>query len=242
MSTAGDGAPRLAAPTPVTITTVEELVRHRLSLALGGRRGIVEAAIPTLTFTVVFITTDQLRPALIGSLALAVLAVLVRLLQRSSVQYAVNSLIGIGIGALIASRTGRAEDVFLPGIIYNAVNGALLLLSIVVRWPLVGMLIGSATGDPTGWRRSPSLVKLCTRLTWILLVPNLIRVSVQLPLYLAGQTGWLAASKLALGWPLHVAAFALMLWLLARGHTPLAPEDTAVLEDTAPEADERATS
>ncbi len=208
---------------PVTETTVEELIRHRLALALGGKRGIVEAAVPTLTFTTIFLSTRELRPALVASVAMAVVAVLIRVVQRSSVQFALNSLVGIGIAALIASRTGRAEDVFLPGILYNAGNAALLLLSIAVRWPLVGLLIGSATGDPTGWRADPAIVRLCSRLTWILVLPMIVRVAVQLPIYLAGpdHVGWLAATKLALGWPLHVAAFAGMLWLLARGRTPL---------------------
>ncbi len=206
---------------PVTESTVEELIRHRLALALGGKRGMVEAAIPTLTFTTIFLSARELRAALVTSVAMAVVALVVRLAQRSTVQFALNSLIGIGIAAAIAARTGRAEDVFLPGIIYNAVNAAILLLSIAVRWPLVGLLIGSATGDPTGWRQNPAVVKLCTRLTWILVVPTLIRVAVQYPLYLADKVGWLAATKLALGWPLHVAAFALMAWVLARGRTPL---------------------
>jgi hypothetical protein len=78
----------------------------------------------------------------------------IRVVQRSTVQFAVNSLLVIGLAAFVASRTGRAEDVFLPGIIWNAVAGAVLLISVLVRWPFLGLIIGSATGDLTGWRRS----------------------------------------------------------------------------------------
>ena len=51
------------------------------------------------------------------SLAVALLAV--RLVQRQSVQFVVNSLVGIAIAAVFASRTGHAKDVFLPGILWN---------------------------------------------------------------------------------------------------------------------------
>jgi hypothetical protein len=92
-----------------------------------------------------------------------------------------------------------------------------------VRWPVLGFLIGSVTGDPVGWRRDPATVRLCSRLTWLLVLPCALRVLVQYPLWLAGAVGWLGAAKIALGWPLQIAALFGMVWLLARGRTPLSP-------------------
>ena len=145
------------------------------------------------------------------------------MLARQPVQFVVNSLVGIGIAAVFASRTGKAEDVFLPGIIYNAVYAVGLSLSVLVRWPLVGLMLASVTGDLSGWRKDPAVVQLCSRLTWVLAVPCVVRVAVQYPLYLGGQVGWLGVTKIALGWPLQVAALAAMVWLLARGRTPITP-------------------
>ena len=216
-----EASPPGGATAAITATTVEELVRARLSDALGGRRGMVEAALPTLAFTAVYIPTKELRPALVVGVLIGVALVAVRVLQRSTVQFALNSLFVTAFAAFIASRTGRAEDVFLPGIIWNAVVGTVLIVSNLARWPFLGLLIGTATGDLTGWRRQPEVLRLCTRLTWIFVVPNVVRVIVQLPLYLAGKVGWLAAMKLALGWPLYIAALAAMVWVLARGRTPL---------------------
>jgi hypothetical protein len=57
-----------------------------------------------------------------------------------------------------------------------------------------------------------------------------IRVLVQGPIYLAGKNGWwdedaavtaLGASKIAMGWPLQIAALAAMVWLLSRNKTPV---------------------
>lgn len=201
--------------------TVEAVVREQLSKALGGRRGMLESAVPTIGFTATFLPTRDLRTALFVGIGAAVVLLGLRLAQRQSVQFVVNSLFGIGIAAVFALRSGRAEDVFLPGIIYNAAYSVGLVLSIVLRWPLVGFMIGSVTGDPTRWRSNPAIVRLCSRLTWLLALPCVLRVAVQYPLYLGGEVGWLGVTKIALGWPLQVAALAGMVWVLARGRTPI---------------------
>jgi hypothetical protein len=165
----------------------------------------------------------------------------VRLVQRGPVQYCVNALVGIGIGCLFVWLSGRgggdesqrALAYFLPGILYNAGYSAVMVLSILVRWPLVGLIVGSVSEDPTGWRRDPQVVRLCSRLTWLLVLPCLLRVAVQAPVWLAGRAAedtdpWLTAlgvAKVAMGWPLQVAALAAMLWVLARDRTPVVRPD-----------------
>jgi hypothetical protein len=212
--------------------TVEQVVRAQLAKALGGPRGIVESAVPTALFTVCFLVSDNIRLSLIVSIGVTAVLLAVRLVQRSSTQFVVNALIGIGIGALFAYRAsqsgGTEEDVaravFTPGLIYNGVYTVVIVLTIVIGWPLVGFMVGSVMGDPTAWHSDRAMVRLCSQLTWILVVPCLIRVAVQLPLWLDHQIGLLGASKIALGWPLQLAAFAAMGWLLSRNRTPLEPD------------------
>jgi hypothetical protein len=207
--------------------TVEAAVRAQLAKALGGVRGILEAAIPTISFTVSWISTEDLKLSLIVSISLAVVLLLARIVQRSTPQFVINSLIGIAIGAFFASRTGDAKDFFLPGILWNAGYMVGMLLSIITRWPVVGFLIGSVTGDPTAWHKDPGIVKLCIRLTWLLMLPCAVRVAVQGPVYLFGggdqAVAALGVAKIAMGWPLQVAALAAMLWVLSRGRTPIKP-------------------
>lgn len=220
--------------------SVEQVVRKHLGDALGGSRGMLEAAVPTITFTVLFLTLHDLRLAIIVSVGFALVLLAVRLVQRSSPQFVLNAVFGIGIGALFAWRAARgggdageqALAYFLPGLIYNAGYGALMVLTIVVRWPIVGFLVGSVTGDPTAWHADREVVRLCSRLTWLLAIPCVLRVAVQGPVYLAGRNGWwstdsavaaLGVAKLAMGWPLQVAALAAMVWLLSRNATPIAP-------------------
>ena len=205
--------------------TVEQLVRGQLAKALGGRRGIVESAVPTALFTISWIISHDLKASLVISVVATVALLVVRLAQRSTVQFVLNSLFGIGIAALFASRSGEARDVFLPGILYNGGYAVVFILSIVVGWPLLGFMIGSVTGDPTAWHQDRGLVKLCSQLTWMMAAPCILRVVVQYPLWATDHVALLGTSKIVLGWPLQIASFAAMAWLLGRNHTPLEPKD-----------------
>ena len=228
----------MAPTTPVGTETVESVVRAQLSKALGGKRGMLEAATPTIAFTVMFLTTKDLRTALVVSVSAAMVLLVVRVVQRSTPQFVLNSRVGIAIGALFAWRSaqggGDASDnalaYFLPGLIYNAGYAVVMTFTIVIGWPIVGFMVGSVAGDPTAWHREPQVVRLCRNLTWMLILPCVIRVAVQLPIYLGGRAAddadpYIAAlgvSKLLLGWPLQIAALTAMVWLLSRNRTPVA--------------------
>ena len=103
-------------------------------------------------------------------------------------------------------RTGRAQDIFLPGILYNGALAALSLVTVAIGKPLVGFIIGAAVGDPTGWTKDRGLVKMTSKLTLVLAVPYLTRFVIQLPLFLAGQVILLGVAKVVLGWPMLIAA------------------------------------
>lgn len=199
---------------------------------------MVEAAVPTALFTVCWLGLGSMRWALIVSVLSAAVLLVARLVQRSTVQFCVNALIGIGIGWLFANYAARgggteqdqALAYFLPGILYNAGYAALMSFTCLIRWPLVGFMVGSVTGDPTGWRRDRQVTSLCTRLTWILAAPCLVRVAIQGPLWLAGTSAsidpdtvvaLLGTLKIILGWPLQILTLTVMAWTLGRNHTPL---------------------
>jgi hypothetical protein len=205
--------------------TVEAAVRAQLAKAFGGRRGTIETAVPTIAFTLAWIFTEQLQLSLILSGGIAVVLLVIRIVQRSTPQFVLNSLFGIGIGAFFALRSGKAEDAFLPGMLWIAVVEAIMIFSILVRWPFMGFMLGATNPeDPLAWHRDKGIVKLCTKVSWIMVLPGLIKLTVQIPLYLAGQVFWLGIAKVALGWPVYLAALATVGWVLARGRTAVQPQ------------------
>jgi Protein of unknown function (DUF3159) len=218
-------APLSLGRVPEGATTVEEVVRARLAESVGGLRGSLEAALPTVAFVVVWSLSHQVRPALGAAAVVVVVALVARLATRQSPRFALSSLVALAIAAAFALRSGRAEDAFLPGILYSCGLLAVTLLSVVTRWPLIGFLVGAAAEDPVAWRRHHGLVRLCQRLTLVLAGLYAVRVVVMLPLYLAGEVGWLGVCKVVLGWPLYLLAVAAMGALLLKGRTPLHPDE-----------------
>ena len=150
-----------------------------------------------------------------------------RLAQRQSLQYVLSAVFATAIAAFFALRSGKAEDAFLPGIMINAVYAVGTLVSVLTRYPLIGFVVGAgdpeAKTDPLRWRRDPSMVQVCGRLTLVMVAMFAIRVAVMYPLYLAGNIAALGAAKIALGWPLWAAAIAVMGAMLMRGATPHTP-------------------
>jgi hypothetical protein len=208
--------------------TVEDLLRDKLSEAIGGWRGAVESAVPTLAFALTWSVTKDLRTSLLVAGACVGVFLLVRLVQRQDPRFIAYAAVGIGISAFFALRSGKAEDAFLPGMLQNAGLLVLLLVTNLTRWPLFGFVVGVAepeafTEDPTWWRRHKGIVTVAMRLAWVLIALNVVRLAIMVPLYFAEQVAALGVAKVVLGWPAYLLAITAMGAILVRGHTPIDP-------------------
>jgi hypothetical protein len=176
--------------------------------AVGGIRGLVESILPPLLFLVVYTLTQQLAPSVLAPLGLAVVFIVVRIAMRQPVMSAVVGALGVGVSAGLALLSGRAADNFLPGLIINVVLLLAMLVSLVVRRPLIGVMVGLITGD-TAWRADPAKVRVAFIATVLWAVLPALRLAVELPLYLAEDAAGLATMKLLLGIP----PYAILLWV-----------------------------
>lgn len=214
--------------------TVEALIRHRLGEALGGVRGSLETTTPMLAFVIVWATTKDRTLSLGAAAVVTVLLALARLVQRQTLQFVLTGVFATALAAFFALRTGQAEDAFLPGILTSLAYLIGSLVSVLVRWPLVGLMLGAvdqeavAEGDWFRWRRNPAAVAVCTRLTLVMVGVYVIRVGVMGPLYLADNIAGLTVTKVLLGWPLWAGAVAVMGAMLLKGSTPIDPDDELV--------------
>ena len=212
--------------------TVEDLLRDKLSEAIGGWRGAVESAVPVVAFTVTWTRTQDLRTALVVAGACVALLLVVRLAQRQDPRFIAYAAVGVGISAFFALRSGKAEDAFLPGMLQNAGLLVLLLVTNLTRWPLFGFVVGVAepeafAQDPTWWRRHAGIVTVAARLAWVLIALNVVRLAIMVPLYLAEQVAALGVAKVVLGWPAYLLAVTAMGAILVRGRTPIDPNRVA---------------
>jgi len=189
-----------------------------LLAAMGGVRGIVESVLPGVVFLVVFTITHQTAPSVIAPAALSVLFIVARLVQRQPIGPAVSGAVLIAVSAALALWTGNTADNFLLGFVVNGVFAAVLLVSLLARWPLVGVVVQLLTGgdlSDSSWRREAAKSRVATIATIVLLAVFVIRLAIELPLYAAGAAGALGVTKLALGLPLYALALWIA-WLLVR--------------------------
>ena len=181
--------------------------------ALGGRRGVLDAGLPTLVFVVAFTLTST-RPAALAALASGVLVVGVRLARREPVRQAVSGLLGLAVAVVLAvwTRGGDGTGFFLYGIGVNTVYAAVFAGSVVVRRPLVGVLVAALSGD-RGWHDDPGRLRAFAVVTlgWTALF--VLRAGLQAGLLSQG-VAVVGVVRLVMGLPLTVAALAASWWYL----------------------------
>jgi len=169
--------------------------------ALGGWRGFVATALPSLVFVVTWVITFNLNLSLILALITAAVAAVVQLILRDTLQHVINGLIGIAISAAAAKFTGKPEDAFLPGLVINVSYGTVYLIGQLIRKPILGFVIGGLLGDLTSWLKDPAKVKAAWIAGWFWVGLFVIRMIVQTPLYLAGEVAALGFTRVIMGWP-----------------------------------------
>lgn len=213
-----DGAPGKPAP-----TMAESMTRYAQSSgirrradgqldvlhAVGGWRGLIEAILPGAVFLVVFVATQRLNWALVGALGVAAVFTLYRLIQRQTLAQAVAGLVGVGVCALVAERSGQAIDYYVTGFWLSGAYGLALLISIAVGWPLLGVVFGFIRGEGVEWRADPVRLRSYRFATALVVLMFGARLLVQLPLYFAENVTWLGITRLVMGVPLYAG----VLWI-----------------------------
>ena len=180
--------------------------KELLNKAIGGWRGLIDSALPSMLFIVIFVFQKNLNNALIASLALGGVLLLIRLFERKSLTQVFSGFLGLSISVFLTWRTKDASNFFLTGIVTNGIYGFFLLISVLIRKPLIGYLVGSLVGDTTGWLKHPLLVRAYTTVTWLWVAVFGLRLLVQIPLYLNDSIALLGSVKIFMGWPLYLFA------------------------------------
>lgn len=214
---------------------------HALLEAMGGVRGLIESLLPGIVFLVLYATTKSVWLSVLVPLVISVGFVAWRVLQKGQPVLAFAGLIGVGISAAVALFTGQGEDNFLWGFTVNAVLVLVLLVSMLLRKPLVGVIAGALTATPYAWRteRAKRAVAWQSTILWLIVIGA--RLAVQVPLYLAAEQGTagaielLAGAKILMGVPLYLATL-WVTWLMVR--TVLETPDADTPSGT-PEAETR---
>lgn len=170
--------------------------------AFGGVRGMIDMTLPGLVFIVTYNITHQVATSAWAALALSALFVVVRLAKRETIQHAFSGVFGVAIGAWISMKTGKAENFYLPGLLWNVGYCVGLAVSAMVRWPLIGVMLGPVTGEMFTWRhQNPGRLAAYTKATWAWVAVMGVKPLILFPLYFTGNVNLLGWLKVALGIP-----------------------------------------
>jgi hypothetical protein len=188
--------------------------------ALGGWGALLDIGLPWIAFLIVYAASDHdLSLALIVAVACGAAVAVLRVLRKQPLRNVAGGFVGVLISAWVANRTGDAKDVYVPGFITNLAYFALYTFTVLIRWPLFGVLYGVITQTGTAWRRDPAMLRGFTRATLVFATLFALRLVVQVPLYLIDSLNALGIAKVGMGLPLY----ALALWLayaVLRGSLP----------------------
>ncbi|MGK2956527.1 MAG: DUF3159 domain-containing protein [Solirubrobacterales bacterium] len=197
---------------------IDEKEERNLLDEMGGPQGIADSSLPGLLFIAVYsLSGANLEASAIAAVGLGALIGAYRLIKGESVKYAAGGFIGVLLAGFIATKTGKAENFFLPGLLFNAGYAIAYAVSILVKWPLIGVFVGPLIGEGTQWRQDPERVKLFSQASWLWVGLFVTRLAVQLPLFLAGSLLALGIAKTVMGLPIFALALYFTYLILKRG-------------------------
>ena len=152
--------------------------KEKIISALGGRKGIIDSTVPSVVFLGSYNITKNLEVCMLISLVLATFLLILRLIRRDKLMHTISGFM------------------------------AVYLISIIVKWPVIGLMLGAILGENLAWRKDPLRLRAYTYATWIWFALFATRLAIQYPLYLADNFNALGVANIFLGFPLY----ALALW------------------------------
>lgn len=195
--------------------------QESLVVLLGGRRAALDATLPPLAFVVGYLAgRGSVGAGVVAALAVSVAIAAWRLAHHARPRAVLLGVSGVAVAALIVLRTGHAADFFLVRIATNAASAAAWMASIIIRWPLLGVVVGAVLGQKTRWRRDPALLRAYGRASWVWVLQYVVRVAVLLPLWYADQVVALGVAQAVLTWPLVALCLVVSWWVIRRSLPP----------------------
>lgn len=199
------------------MATRTERDNESLVALLGGRTASIDATLPVVAFVVGWLVGGRsVWGGAIVAIVVGVAVAIFRIARGKRPRAVLIGLLGVSVAALIALYTGRAEDFFLLQLASNAASALVWIISIVLRWPLLGVVIGFVLGQKTRWRKDRALVRAYSLASWIWVLQYALRVVVFGIFYYAHAVIALGVARVAMSWPLVVLCLLVSGWVLAR--------------------------
>lgn len=187
---------------------MQEHEKDKVVAALGGKNGIIDSTLPSLLFLLYFNISHSLSAAAISAVLCALVLAVFRLIRKDTLKHALIGLVGVIFCGFFAWKTGSAKNYFAPSLWKNSGFAFFYLVANLIKWPIIGVILGPVLGENLEWRKDPARLRVYTRAGWVWVALFVIRLIVQLPLYHLGYLNALGIANIFLGLPLYL----LTLW------------------------------
>lgn len=204
---------RKAAAARLGLETVDgkpSLSKQSMLSAVGGWLGVVDAILPSTVFVTAFTVSKELVPSVVAAGIVSLTLLIIQLIRKRPIANALVGAAGIAIAAYLPLRDGgQPADYFLQGFFTNSIYLFVISVSWLIRWPIIGVLVGLLTGRGSQWRQNKTQMRRFSAATliWVGLFAG--RLLVQVPLYFAGSIEALGIARVSMGVPLY----AICIWL-----------------------------
>ena len=187
-----------------------------LLASVGGIQGVIETTLPGFLYVLSYAIFKNLYLSIGLVVSSVVLLTIRHILKKRPLSQLLGSLIGVGLAVFMTLRPGgEAKDYYVQGLVTNAIYGSVLLLSVLVRFPVIGLLVGFLTNQGISWRKDKRKLRFFDFVTLLWVGLFSIRLLVEVPLFLAGDVVTLGFVKVVLGLPFYLTMIWIS-WLLLR--------------------------
>ncbi|CAB4691593.1 unannotated protein [freshwater metagenome] len=187
-----------------------------LLASVGGFQGLIESTLPGFLYVLTFAIWRSLTISISTVVAAVLLLTIRHFVKKRPFSQLVGSLIGIALAIYLTLRPGgQAGDFYLKDFWTNGIYGSVLLLSVVIRLPIIGVMVGLFTNQGLTWRKNRRKVRFFDLVTLLWVGLFATRLAVELPLYFVGDIVTLGFVKLVLGLPFYLTMIWVS-WLLLR--------------------------
>ncbi|MBX3311981.1 MAG: DUF3159 domain-containing protein [Microbacteriaceae bacterium] len=211
-----------AGKTAVGKAAVAETARDAITAATGGWRAQIEAVVPSILFIVSLVITGEVNLSVIAPIGFSVLAILLRFIQKQDVTASFGGLIGVLVAAGLSLWSGQGKNYFVVGLWTSAIFAVVFLISMLVKRPIAGVIVNlladkpeEESADDVPWFKDRVKFRKALLVTAVWVAMFILRLSVQLPLYLSGEEVALGIWRLALGIPVFIPVV-LFSWVVLR--------------------------
>jgi len=203
-------------------------IQEELKSVFSGKVGrFLDSFLPLIIFLVLNPLLG-LDTAFWGSLAVAGLFAIVRIMKKESLVYALGGLGGVLLAGIFIKLSGSDVGYFLPGLISGAITVVLCTISVVINRPLVAWTSFIARRWPLRWYWHPKVLPAYNEVTIIWGVAFSARLALEFWLFQQEAVNALGVSKIVLGWPfiviLLITTYLYGLWRLGRLEGPSVEE------------------